>query len=42
MILFEAKYHLGKAIFMVDHVANDHVTIFYVDIQKLAFDSPSS
>jgi hypothetical protein len=22
------------------HVTNDHVTIFYVDIQKLAFDSP--
>jgi len=25
-----------------DHVTNDHVTIFYVDIQKLAFDSPST
>jgi hypothetical protein len=24
-----------------DHVTNDHVTIFDVDIQKLAFDSPS-
>ena len=25
-----------------DHVANDHVTIFDVGIQKLAFDSPST
>jgi hypothetical protein len=25
-----------------DHVRNDHVTIFYVDIQKLAFDRPST
>ena len=25
-----------------DHVANDHVTIFDVDIQKLVVDSPST
>ena len=25
-----------------DHVSNDHVTIFDVDFQKLAFDSPST
>ena len=25
-----------------NHVTNDHVTIFDVDIQKLAFDSPST